>query len=409
MQIIDNIPVFGEHEANTLEQARLCARTADHFALMADGHLGYGVPIGGVIASESRISPTAVGFDIACGNKAVRLDMPGSELRANVHRLMEEIWSTLSFGVGRKNNERVQHPLFAYDASSGHAHPGWATEAAAPLKRKAEAQLGTIGSGNHYVDLFTDERDRVWVGVHFGSRGLGHGIATWFLKAAGANDGMMVDPVYFDTASDLGQQYIAAMQLGGAYAYAGRDWVCSRVAKLLGAPIVEEVHNHHNFAWLEEHDGKELWVCRKGATPAFPGQRGFVGGTMGEQSVILEGVAADTTTAEGRAIAEQQAASLCSTVHGAGRVLGRKQAAGVYDRKTGACKREGLIKPEMMREWMQKSNVVLKGGGLDESPHCYKRLDEVLVAQGETVRVLHTLTPVGVAMAGANEFDPYKD
>ena len=409
MQIIDNIPVFGEHEANTLEQARLCASTADRFALMADGHLGYGVPIGGVIASESRISPTAVGFDIACGNKAVRLDMPGSELRANVHRLMEEIWSTLSFGVGRKNNERVEHPLFAYDASSGHAHAGWATEAAAPLKRKAEAQLGTIGSGNHYVDLFTDEQDRVWVGVHFGSRGLGHGIATWFLKAAGAKDGMMVDPVYFDTESDLGRQYIAAMQLGGAYAYAGRDWVCSRVAKLLGAPILEEVHNHHNFAWLEEHGGKEMWVCRKGATPAFPGQRGFVGGTMGEQSVILEGVAANTTTAEGRAIAEQQTASLCSTVHGAGRVMGRKQAAGVYDRKTGVCKREGLVKPEMMHDWMKKSGVMLKGGGLDESPHCYKRLNEVLVAQGETVRVLHTLTPVGVAMAGSNEFDPYKD
>ncbi|MDE1163252.1 MAG: RtcB family protein [Acidobacteriaceae bacterium] len=404
MKILDNIPVFGEHEANTLEQARLCAQTADRFALMADGHLGYGVPIGGVIASETRISPTAVGFDIACGNKAVRLDMPGSELRANVHRLMDEIWRTLSFGVGRKNSERVEHALFERDG-----HPGWATDAASPLKRKAEAQLGTIGSGNHYVDLFTDEEDRVWVGVHFGSRGLGHGIATWFLKAAGAKDGMMVDPVWLDVDSDLGQQYIAAMQLGGAYAYAGRDWVCDRVARLLGAPVVEEVHNHHNFAWLEEHDGKQLWVCRKGATPAFAGQRGFVGGTMGEQSVILEGVMPDVTTEAGRLIAEEQRASLCSTVHGAGRVMGRKQAAGVRDRKTGAVKREGLVKPEMMQEWLQRSNVVLKGGGLDESPHCYKRLDEVLQAQGDTVRVLHTLTPHGVAMAGADEFDPYKD
>ena len=145
----------------------------------------------------------------------------------------------------------------------------------------------------------------------------------------------MVDPVFFDVDSDLGAQYIAAMQLGGTYAYAGRDWVCSRVAKLLGATIEEEVHNHHNFAWLEEHDGKQLWVCRKGATPAFPGQRGFVGGTMGEQSVILEGVAPDLSTAEGSEAAAEQAASLCSTVHGAGRVMGRKQAAGVFDRKTG--------------------------------------------------------------------------
>ena len=404
MQIIDNIPVFGEHEANTLEQARLCARTADRFALMADGHLGYGVPIGGVIASESRISPTAVGFDIACGNKAVRLDMTGAELRANIHRIMDDIWSTLELrrrpeepGTQRRLAVRERH------------HPGWFTEAAKPLRQKANAQLGTIGSGNHYVDLFTDEQDRVWIGVHFGSRGLGHGIATWFLKAAGAKDGMMVDPVFFDVDSDLGAQYIDAMQLGGTYAYAGRDWVCSRVARLLGASIEEEVHNHHNFAWLEVHDGKQLWVCRKGATPAFPGQRGFVGGTMGEQSVILEGIAPDLSTAEGREAAAEQSASLFSTVHGAGRVLGRKMAAGVFDRKTGACKREGLVKPEMMNDWLQKSNVVLKGGGLDESPHCYKRLPEVLAAHASTIRILHTLTPVGVAMAGANEFDPYKD
>ena len=399
MKYIDDIPVWGVHEENTLEQAKVCARSAERFALMADGHLGYGVPIGGVIAAQSRISPTAVGFDIACGNKAVRLNMPGEELRANIHRIMDDIWNTLSFGVGRKNNERNSDSPFVTET-----HAGWDTEAAKPLRHKANAQLGTIGSGNHYVDLFTDEDDRVWVGVHFGSRGLGHGIATWFLKAAGAKDGMMVDPVWLDVESDLGAQYIAAMQLGGEYAYAGRDWVCSRVARLLGSEILEEVHNHHNFAWQEEHDGRMLWVCRKGATPAFPGQRGFVGGTMGEVSVILEGAAP-----EDEATQRAQQAAMFSTVHGAGRVMGRKQAAGIYDRKTGACKREGLVKPEMMTDWLQRSNVVLRGGGLDESPHCYKRLPEVIAEQGDTVRVLHTLTPVGVAMAGANEFDPYKD
>ena len=398
MQYIDSIPVWGEHEANTLEQARTCARSADYFALMADGHLGYGVPIGGVIASESRISPTAVGFDIACGNKAVRLDIPALEVRANIHRIMDDIWNTLSFGVGRRNNENTSDSPFIENQKGIDVHEGWATEAAKSLRHKANAQLGTIGSGNHYVDLFADELDRVWIGVHFGSRGLGHGIATWFLKAAGASDGMMVDPVFLDTTSDLGAQYIAAMQLGGAYAYAGRDWVCTRVAKLLGAQIVEEIHNHHNYAWLEQHNGKDLWVCRKGATPAFPGQRGFVGGTMGEISVILEGVES-----------EESKLSLYSTVHGAGRVLGRKMAAGVFDRKTGVCKREGLVKPEMMESWLQRGNVVLRGGGLDESPDCYKRLPQVLAAHGSTINILHTLTPLGVAMAGANEFDPYKD
>ena len=329
-----------------------------------------------------------------------------SELRANIHRLMDDIANTLSFGVGRKNAESTSDQPFVTDK-----HPGWLTEAAKPLRHKANAQLGTIGSGNHpYVDLFVDEQDRVWIGVHFGSRGLGHRHCDVVPQGGGRerrNDGR--DPVYFDVTSDLGAQYIDAMQLGGTYAYAGRDWVCSRVAKLLGARIEEEVHNHHNFAWLEEHDGKQLWVCRKGATPAFPGQRGFVGGTMGEQSVILEGVAIDESTEEGKQAAEAQKASMFSTVHGAGRVMGRKQAAGVYDRKTGVCKREGLVKPEMMNDWMQKSNVVLRGGGLDESPHCYKRLPEVLAAHGDTIRILHTLTPLGVAMAGANEFDPYKD
>lgn len=393
MKYVEEIPVWGQHEENTLEQAKVCARHADYMALMADGHLGYGVPIGGVIAAEGRISPTAVGFDIACGNKAVRLDIPGEEVRKNIAKIMDDVWRTLSFGVGRKNNEDVQNALFDRDG-----HPGWDTDAAKPLKRKAQSQLGTIGSGNHYVDIFVDEQDRAWVGVHFGSRGLGHGIATWFFKAAGAKDGMMVDPVFLDVNRDLGAQYIHAMQLGGAYAYAGRDWVCDRVARLLGANVVEEIHNHHNFAWLEEHDGKQMWVCRKGATPAFPGQKGFVGGTMGEQSVILEGVDSP-----------ESKTALYSTVHGAGRVMGRKQATGVYDRKTGECKRPGLVTPQMMQEWLQASGVVLRGGGLDESPHCYKRLYEVIAEHGETVRVLHTLTPLGVAMAGANEFDPYKD
>jgi tRNA-splicing ligase RtcB len=262
----------------------------------------------------------------------------------------------------------------------------------------ARQQLGTVGSGNHYVDLFTDEQDRAWIGVHFGSRGLGHKTATWFLKAAGAKDGMDVAPCVIDAQSDLGAQYLECMHLAGQYAYAGRDWVCSKIAQLLDASIVEEVHNHHNFAWRETHDGEEYWVVRKGATPAFPGQKGFVGGTMGETSVILEGIEND-----------EAKHSLYSTVHGAGRVMGRMEAAGKIDRKTGAVLRPGKVTREMMQSWLKNANVELRGAGLDESPDCYKRLPEVLAQHGSSIRILHTLTPVGVAMAGANEFDPYKD
>ena len=392
MKMIGSIPVWGEHEEKTLRQIETCAATADRAALMADGHLGYAVPIGGVVAYKDAISPSGVGFDIACGNKAVRLDMPGAELRARIGTIMDEVWETISFGVGRKNTERVEHPMLERD------YPGWDMDATKPLKQKAAVQLGTVGSGNHYVDLFTDELDRVWVGVHFGSRGFGHGVATWFLKAAGAKDGMEVEPCVLSASSDLGEQYLKAMGLAGEYAYAGRDWVCDRVARLLGAPIVESVHNHHNFAWREEHDGEMFWVVRKGATPAFPGQKGFVGGTMAEQAVILEGVES-----------EEAKLALYSTVHGAGRVMGRREATGIVNHKTGEVKREPKVTKEMMAAAVSEAKVELRGAGVDESPHCYKRLPEVLAAHRETTRVLHTLTPVGVAMAGAHEWDPYKD
>jgi tRNA-splicing ligase RtcB (3'-phosphate/5'-hydroxy nucleic acid ligase) len=210
--------------------------------------------------------------------------------------------------------------------------------------------------------------------------------------------GMDVDPCVIDANGDMGDQYINCMHLGGDYAYAGRDCVCQKVAQLLGAPILEEVHNHHNFAWRETHDGEEYWVVRKGATPAFPGQKGFVGVTMGETSVILEGVEND-----------EAKHSIYSTVHGAGRVMGRMEARGKTDRKTGQVLRPGKVTTEMMQSWLKKANVELRGAGLDESPDCYKRLSEVLSEHGKSIRILHTPTPMGVAMAGANEFDPYKD
>ncbi len=390
MQLIDNIPVWGPPDEGALRQIKTCAKTADKVALMADHHKGYAVPIGGVVAYKDRVSPSGVGYDIGCGNKAVLLDIPGSEIRGNISKIMDDVFRTISFGMGRTNSEEVDHPLFE--------SPAWRIEAVRPLKQMARSQLGTVGSGNHYVDLFTDEQDRVWIGVHFGSRGLGHKTATWFLKAAGAKDGMDVEPCVIGTDTDLGSQYLEAMQLAGDYAYAGRDWVCAKVAQLLGATILEEVHNHHNFAWRETHNGEDLWVVRKGATPAFPGQKGFVGGTMGETSVILEGVEND-----------QAKYSLYSTVHGAGRVMGRMEAAGKIDRKTGAVLRPGKVTKDMMQSWLTRANVELRGAGLDESPDCYKRLSEVLAEHGDSIRILHTLTPVGVAMAGANEHDPYKD
>jgi tRNA-splicing ligase RtcB (3'-phosphate/5'-hydroxy nucleic acid ligase) len=391
MRLIDNIPVWGSPvDEGALRQIKNCAREADHVALMADHHLGYAVPIGGVVAYANSISPSGVGYDIACGNKAVLTDANSAEVRANIARIMDDVWDKISFGVGRKNDdEKVDDALFDDDA--------WKISAVAPLKEIARQQLGTVGSGNHYVDIFSDEEDRVWVGVHFGSRGFGHKTATFFLNAAGAKDGMEVDPCVIDATSTLGTDYLECMRLAGLYAYAGRDWVCARVARILGASVIEEVHNHHNFAWRERHHDSDLWVVRKGATPAFPGQKGFVGGTMGENSVILEGIES-----------ESGKQSLYSTVHGAGRIMGRMEAKGKRN-KQGVVTREAKVTQAMMDQWVADAHVELRGAGVDESPHCYKRLPEVLAEHAGMVRILHTLTPIGVAMAGKNEFDPYKD
>ena len=389
-QIIDNIPVWGEVLDDALRQMQNCQRKAARCALMADHHIGYAVPIGGVVAYQDKISPSGVGFDIACGNKAVRLDIPADEVRKDIKKIMDDIFSTLSFGIGMKNNERVDHPLFL--------EPLWEGCDALRklgLKKLAQEQLGTIGSGNHYIDIFVDEEDRVWVGVHFGSRGFGHRIATHFIRAGGGRDGINVDPVVLDIRSELAQEYLACMKLAGRYAYAGRDWVCDRVARILGANIVEEVHNHHNFAWEETHGGEKFWVVRKGATPAFPGQKGFVGGSMGEEAVIVEGV----ESAEAKR-------GMYSTVHGAGRLMSRTAAAG---RKRGRHRIGGQITREMMFKWVRDKDVELRGADTDESPHCYKRLPEVLKHHEKSIKVLHTLTPIGVAMAGEWEEDPYKD
>jgi tRNA-splicing ligase RtcB len=190
------------------------------------------------------------------------------------------------------------------------------------------------------------------------------------------------------------------MHLAGRYAYAGREAVARYVVKIiLGAEILEEVHNHHNFAWRERHDGDEFWVVRKGATPAFPGQKGFVGGSMGDDAVIVEGV--DSTTSR---------EALFSTVHGAGRIMSRTAAKGKFV-KVGKkrIRQEGLVRHDEMMKWLHHRGIILRGGDLDEAPQAYRRLPDVLNAHAGTIRVLHTLRPLGVAMAGRDIVDPYKD
>ena len=374
------LQVFGTHETNTLAQMRNCmgvGRVAGG-VVCADGHLGYAQPVGGVIAYEGQVSISGVGFDIGCGNMAVRLDTPYAAIADRAGAILADIRRVVSFGVGRANAERAEHPLF----DDGDA---WRAADMGAYRQKAEAQLGTVGSGNHYVDLMRDEAGMVWVGVHFGSRGLGHTSATKYLKLAGGKDGMNVPPAVVKEDGELGRAYLAAMALAGRYAYAGREWVTERVRGIIGGAVTDTVHNHHNYAWRERHGGRDVWVVRKGATPAWPGQRGFVGGSMGDDAVIIEGVDGPLSRA-----------ALHSTVHGAGRLFGRMQAKRTFKRAE-------------MDAWLQGRGVLLAGGDLDESPMAYRRLPDVLAQHAGTVRVLHTLRPFAVAMAGDGEFDPFKD
>ncbi len=380
--VFQNSPlkVFGQHDDNTIAQMKNCMAVGNVVAaaICADGHLGYAQPVGGVIAYEKQISISGVGFDIGCGNMAVRLDTPFSAIADNIGPIIKDVQRVISFGLGRSNDERVEHELL--DDTEA-----WKQSDMGEYRQKAAAQLGTVGSGNHYVDLMRDEAGFVWIGVHFGSRGLGHTSATRYLKAAGGKDGMNVAPAVIDEDSEIGRRYIAAMELAGRYSYAGREWVVERVRKIIGGTVTDTVHNHHNYAWRENHGGRDLWVVRKGATPAWPGQRGFVGGSMGDDAVIIEGV--DSLEAK---------ASLYSTVHGAGRLFGRKEA------------KRRFTRAEMDR-WLRERGVTLVGADLDESPMAYRRLPEVLASHVGSIKVLHTLRPFAVAMAGQGEFDPFKD
>jgi tRNA-splicing ligase RtcB len=395
--------VFGTHDEKTLAQLRDVASRADRVALMADGHMGYVMPIGGVAAYHDKVSVVGVGFDIACGNAAILTDRIIADYKSeDLTRIADEIQSEISFGVGRTceaDDAPVDNPLFndpAWEAIPGKREQD-------TLKKKARAQLGTVGSGNHYVDVFSDELGRIWVGVHFGSRGFGHTVASGFLSLGqGKPWGQRVPEreVLLDLKTPIGDAYWSMMNLAGDYAYAGREWVARKVAGILGGREIDLVHNHHNFAWRERHDGEDFLVVRKGATPAFPGQRGFVGGSMGDDAVIIEGAREET---------DEQRAALFSTVHGAGRVMSRTEARGKINWKTKEIKSPGKVSWEMLHEWVGRKGVILRGGGLDESPHAYRRLPEVLAAQGTTVNVRHTLKPLIVVMAGENEFDPYKD
>jgi len=399
--------VFGDPDEGALRQIETCLADdrAVAGALMADHHLGYSMPIGGVVAYEDAISPSGVGFDIACGNKAVRTDIRADEIE--VEPILREIERRVAFGLGRKNPEPIESPVLELDER-------WkAVEELDPsLRKRAREQLGTVGSGNHYVDLLTDEDGWLWVACHFGSRGFGHRIASGFLNlAAGKPFSERIreseEPAVLDVNTTRGDLYFALMGLAGEYAYAGRDLVIEQILEILGRPAVaESVHCHHNFAWLENG----LYVVRKGATP-LTNEPAFIGGSMGDISVVVRGTGEDI-------------GALGSAPHGAGRLISRTKAAGKWKKVTGTRRRPdgstykfkrrvrdkstALIDFESVKSELSSRGITVLGAGADEAPAVYKDLTGVL-AQHPNIQVEHTLKPIGVVMAGEDVFDPYKD
>lgn len=408
------------------------------------------MPIGGVVAYDGAISPSGVGFDIGCGNMAVKTNLLGSDIPGKdfLLRIVQEIQRQVAFGIGRSNVHPVDDPVLDMSSTWQEIEKQFGPA----LREKAAQQLGTVGSGNHYVDLLVDEDDVLWIANHFGSRGLGHTIASGFMaKAAGVNFTDRVpeteEPCVLDVTSELGAFYVAAMHLAGNYAYSGREYVTQQVLSILGAEEVETVHNHHNFAWYENG----LWVVRKGATP-LTAEPAYIGGSMGEGAVIVRGTTKFVPGEIELDVYNQFAdfgvkdiGALGSAPHGAGRVMSRTQAAGKM-RKMWLCpnrncdfepircsgpdsghpsnhcpkcsiplRRERLRDREtaqidwtLERNKLKERGIIVLGADADEAPGVYKNLPVVLAAHSN-IEILHTLRPIGVVMAGSDIRDPYSD
>ena len=355
-------------------------------ALMPDAHSGYGLPIGGVLACENAIIPYGVGVDIACRMKMTITDLPVDVVHNNDPAKCRELDSALNkgtlFGTGKNWKRPHHHEVLDED---------WTiTAVTREIRDKAVKQLGSSGSGNHFVEWGIVTLPETFDGVeagkyvallsHSGSRGAGArvcqrytDIARRMAPARIRNDVQLRHLAWLDMSSQEGQEYWAAMNLMGRYASANHAVIHRNVTKLAGAKVLATVENHHNFAWLENHNGQDLYVHRKGATPASAGALGVIPGNMADSAFIVRG--------------KGNAASLNSASHGAGRRMSRTAAKKAFN----------------WREWkdhLNHKNVRLLAGGLDEVPGAYKNIHDVMAAQSDLVEVVGEFMPRIVMMCG---------
>ena len=351
-------------------------------ALMPDAHVGYGLPIGGVLATENAVIPYAVGVDIACRVKITVFDLPVTALETDVDRLKSAIARETQFGVGASFKQRRDHPVMDMD---------WQVSPITRQNRdKAWAQLGTSGSGNHFVEFGEFTVDAPALGLepgtylallsHSGSRGTGAAVADHYSKVARAARPELPQPLqhlaWLGLDTEAGAEYWAAMSLMGEYAKANHDCIHDGITRALGAQVRFRHENHHNFAWKEVHDGREVVVHRKGATPAGVGVLGIIPGSMASPTYVVEG--------------RGNPASLDSSSHGAGRRMSRTKAFKTLD-------------DQAERAQVRGKGVTVMSASLDEMPAVYKDIDEVMRAQADLVRPLARFFPRLVKMAPAGE------
>lgn len=351
-------------------------------ALMPDAHLGYGLPIGGVLATENAVIPYAVGVDIACRVKMTVLDIPVKQLDKRQDRLRDCLEKETRFGIGSHFKSRRKHDVMDED---------WSVSPVTREKKdKAWAQLGTSGSGNHFVEYGIFSTEDAALGIepgeylailsHSGSRGVGAAVCNQYSKIARQNLRGLAKELkqlaWLDLSSQEGAEYWAAMELMGKYASANHECIHLHMAKTLGAEVLLDVENHHNFAWKEVHDGKEVVVHRKGATPASKGTLGLIPGTMATPAYLVRGLG--------------NAESLNSAAHGAGRAMSRTRA-----KKTLHWKEANAF--------LQEKGVTLISAGLDEVPMVYKDINAVMEAQRDLVEPIGRFAPKLVKMAPAGE------
>ena len=382
--------IWGENlESGAIDQLKHACKlpVAVSAALMPDAHVGYGLPIGGVLATQDAVIPYAVGVDIACRMKMTVLDLPVAELAIGQTRLTQAIERETRFGTGATFKARRQHDVLDAD---------WrVSRVTAAMKDRAWAQLGTSGSGNHFVEFgqltVLDEAVGLARGTylallsHSGSRGTGAQVAQHYSKLAKQLHPELprelANLAWLDLGTEAGQEYWAAMELMGCYAAANHAMIHQHIARALGVEVMLDLENHHNFAWRERHrlpDGNEAEVIvhRKGATPAGAGVLGIIPGSMGTPGYVVRG--------------KGVAASLNSASHGAGRKMSRTRAKETFTW-------------DAARRFLRERGVTLLSAGLDEVPMAYKDIDEVMAAQHDLVEPLARFEPRLVKMAPAGE------